>query len=161
MSGIKSIYGGEAGAAGERAGVAKAARDADGFQYVNPPDLFDGSTLFTQLIVAPAGRTVAVSGLIGCGADNILVSDDHEGQIRQAFKNLAAAIRAALIEPHHVIRISEYVVDYSEAHLIVIKEEIQSLFTAEKYPANTLVPVPRLGREGALFEIDAMAVMSD
>lgn len=132
---------------------------ADGFEAINPPTLFDGRALFTQVIVAPQGRTVWISGLIGCTADNCLVEGGKAAQIRQAFLNLRAAMAAAGMSSLHCTRLTEYVVDYSAADLVLIREGILETFDARRLPANTLVPVPRLGRDGSLFEIEASGVL--
>jgi enamine deaminase RidA (YjgF/YER057c/UK114 family) len=132
---------------------------ADGFDAINPPTLFDGRALFTQVIVAPEGRTVWVSGLIGCTADNRLVEGGKAAQIRQAFLNLRHAMAAGGMDPLHCTRIVEYVVDYDQTDLAVIREGILATFDARRLPTNTLVPVPRLGRDGALFEIEASGVI--
>lgn len=128
-------------------------------QLINPPALFNSSRLFSQIIVAPEGRTVWIAGQIGCDNNSELVSPDKPAQIAQAFANLGAAIAAAGCEPQHCVRIAEYVVDYQEADIGPISEAIHELFDAGSYPTNTLIPVPRLGRDGALFEIEAQCIL--
>lgn len=130
-------------------------------QAINPPILFNGSSVFSQIIVAPKGRTVWISGLIGCGPDNVMVSDVKHVQIRQAFQNLKAAIDAAGCSPAHCVRITEYIVNYSEADAPHIIEGIRNLFAEGQYPTNVFVPVDRLGRDTAFFELDAYCVIPD
>jgi enamine deaminase RidA (YjgF/YER057c/UK114 family) len=133
--------------------------DDPGLQHINPEGLFDGRRLFSQMIVAPRGRTLWIAGLIGCDRDNRLVSTEKTGQIAQAFANLAVALAAAGCPARQVVRITEYVADYSQGDLPAISAGIDSLFPPGQRPINVLVPVPRLGRDGAWFEIDAVAVV--
>ena len=130
-----------------------------GLQAINPPDLFNGATLFSQVIVAPAGRTVWISGLIGVTADNRLVEGGKPAQIAQTFRNIATAIAAAGCRPEHCVQLREYLVDYSERDLPVLQQEIAALFVAGALPTNVIVPVPRLGRDGALVEIELVCAL--
>jgi enamine deaminase RidA (YjgF/YER057c/UK114 family) len=133
----------------------------DGFVGINPPELHDGTRLYTQAIIAPQGRTLWVSGLIGATSDNKLVEGGKAAQIIQAFKNLKAVFAAAGCPPNACVRLTEYVVDYVPSDVDYFIPEIQALFDPARLPANAIVPVPRLGRDGALFEVDAFAIMPD
>ena len=130
-----------------------------GIQAINPHALFDSSALFSQIVVAPAGRLAFVSGLIGCGADNMLVSPDFEPQLRQAFANLDAALDALGAKPEAVLKITEFCVNYDMAMLAPLRTEIAARFPPGGLPANTLVAVPRLGRDGALVEIESVIAL--
>lgn len=127
-------------------------------QAINPPSLFDGSSFFSQIIVAPIGRTVWISGLIGVDPDNRLVGGGKREQLRQVFSNVAAAIAAAGCRPEHCTRVTEYIVDYSEADLIDLQHHLRQFFELGALPTNVVVPVARLGRDDALIEIELSCV---
>ena len=127
-------------------------------QAINPPTLFNGASFFSQIIVAPVGRTVWISGLIGVRPDNHLVEGGKAAQISQAFSNVAAAIAAAACRPNNCTRLTEYIVDYAESDLVILQQCIVTLFKAGELPTNVIVPVPRLGRDGALIEIELACV---
>lgn len=131
----------------------------DALQAINPPELFNGSSLFSQIIVAPVGRTVWISGLIGVTAENRLVGSDKAVQIRQAFRNIDAALTAAGCTPADCVRLTEYIVNYEEADLVILQSEITALFCPGRLPTNVIVPVPRLGRDGSLFEVELACVV--
>jgi enamine deaminase RidA (YjgF/YER057c/UK114 family) len=147
---LSSIYGAGSGPCGA------AAYDPSNkaTQAINPPELFDGSALFSQIVVSPPGRLMWTAGLIGVTPDNRLAGPDKPSQFTQVFRNAAVAIAAAGCTPANCVRLREYIVDYSEADLALLREQIVGLFPAGVLPTNTLVPVVRLGRDGALIEIE-------
>lgn len=155
MDALAAVY---AGASGGQAAFDPADR---GFQAINPPALFNGATLFSQIIVAPAGRTVWISGIIGTDPANRLVAGGKAEQLAQAFANVAVAIEAAGCRPGHCVRLTEYIVDYHQDDVAPLQARIAALFEAGRLPTNTIVPIPRLGRDGALVEIEATCVLPD
>ena len=131
-----------------------------GLQAINPHTLFDGTALFSQIIVAAAGRTVWISGLIGVRPDNCLIGPGKREQVEQTFRNIAAAIDAGGCVPKDCVHLKEYIVDYTEADVALLQKHIADYFPAGFLPTNVIVPVPRLGRDQALIEIELACVRS-
>ncbi len=128
-------------------------------EAVNPPEL-RRSPFYSHAVVAPGGaRTVYVAGQIGFDGAGRL-APDYEGQVRQAFANLAAVLAAAGARPEHVAKITVLIVDHDETKLGPLADASKALF-GDHLPASTLIPVPRLALDGLLFEIAAIAAIPD
>lgn len=105
------------------------------------------------------GRTLYIAGQLGLDADNKFAGepDDFRAQAMQAFENLKAALTAAGAGFEHVARITNYFVDMD--HLPIFFEVRDRYVNTKAPPASTAIQVVRLAREGALFEIEAIAVL--
>lgn len=125
---------------------------------VNPPDLFDPSGFgYSQVVIAPAGRTAYISGQGGADGRGAL-SPDFAAQVEQAFANLGAALSGAGARPDQVTKLTIYVVDHEPAKLGVLTQQVVATF-GNALPAQTLVPVTRLALDGMLFEVESVAVL--
>jgi enamine deaminase RidA (YjgF/YER057c/UK114 family) len=131
-------------------------------QYVNPPEL-PRPPIFSQAVVTPAqGKLVFISGQVAFDRDAKIVGEGDMGrQMEQSFANLKRAIDAAGAKPEHVTRLMVFIVDYRPEHLKLLFPVIRAHFPADKLPANTLLGVSRLARDGLLFEVQADAVVPD
>jgi enamine deaminase RidA (YjgF/YER057c/UK114 family) len=105
------------------------------------------------------GRTLYIAGQLGCDADNRFpgAPGDFRAQAVQAFENLKAALAAAGAGFEHVARITNYFVNMD--HLPIFFEVRDRYVNTKAPPASTAIQVVRLAREGALFEIEAIAVL--
>ena len=126
--------------------------------HLNPPGLMDSRRFFSQVVVAPSGTTVYVAGQTGYRVDRSL-DPTKQGQMEQAFANVKIALEAAQARLDQVVSITIYIVDYSEANLEPLARLTAACFPPDRLPASTLVPVPRLARDGLLFEISVTAVI--
>jgi enamine deaminase RidA (YjgF/YER057c/UK114 family) len=77
--------------------------------------------------------------------------------MEQAFANVKIALEAAEARLDQVVSITHYIVDSSEADLEPLARLTAAYFPVDRLPASTLVPVPRLARDGLLFEITVIA----
>jgi enamine deaminase RidA (YjgF/YER057c/UK114 family) len=127
--------------------------------HLNPPGLMDSRRFFSQVVVAPSGTTVHVAGQTGYRVDRSL-DPTKQGQMEQAFANVKIALQAAQARLDQVVSITIYIVDYSEADLEPLARLTAACFPPDRLPASTLVPVPRLARDGLLFEISVTAVIA-
>ncbi|HEX5725408.1 MAG TPA: RidA family protein [Longimicrobiaceae bacterium] len=111
--------------------------------------------------IAAEGRMVFVAGQIGWVPETgAFETDDFAGQARQAFRNVAAVLRAAGAEPRHVVRLTWYVTDRA-AYLAAgpaLGEAYRETFGAH-YPAMAVVVVAGLVEARAQIEIEATAVV--
>jgi enamine deaminase RidA (YjgF/YER057c/UK114 family) len=128
--------------------------------HLNPSGLMDSRRFFSQVVVAPRGTTVYVAGQTGYRVDRS-IDPTKEGQMEQAFANVKIALEAAQARLDQVVSITLYVVDYSEADLEPLARLTAAHFPSDRLPASTLVPVPRLARDGLLFEITVTALIPD
>lgn len=126
---------------------------------INPPGLYDPApNAYSHIAVIPAGNTlVFISGQGGETADGQLLND-FRVQLRQSFSNLDTALKSQGLTFSDVVKLTTLIVDHNEEKLKVFTEEAMKIWPDKKFPANTLIPVPRLALDGMLVEIDATAV---
>lgn len=121
---------------------------------IDPDNLFDSTDLgFCSTVVTPAGaRTVYVAGKL---------ANDHDGnfetQVTQSFENLRLGLEAGGASLATVVKITCLIVDADAERISIVSQARRDNF-ANNRPTSTIIPVPRLVGENALFEIDAIAV---
>ena len=107
-------------------------------------------------------RTIYFAGQLGLDMDNRLVgaAGDFRAQCAQAFENLTKAIEAAGAKWSDVVKINNFVVDI-DANIGAFRAVRDSFLKTKAPPASTTIGVPALARPGGLFEIEAIAVLTD
>ena len=129
-------------------------------QYINPPNLGDSSHYgFSQAVIVPPGSQLVYIAGQG-GADKSGNYGTFTEQLKRSFANLQTALIAAGASPENVVKITILAVNHNEDKLKLISAQRRA-FWSEHKPASTLIPVPRLASDKMLFEIDAIAVISD
>jgi reactive intermediate/imine deaminase len=105
------------------------------------------------------GRTIYVAGQLGLEPDGSLAGGpgDFRAQAVRAFENLKAALEAAGAGFGDVVKANNFLVDIK--HLSILREVRNGYFNMAAPPASTTIAVAALAREGALFEIDVVAVL--
>lgn len=105
------------------------------------------------------GRVVVTGGVVGWDSEEKF-PDGFAAQARQAFENIRAVLAEGGAEPHHLVRLTWYVVDVEE-YLAAGREVGQAyrdLF-GKHFPAMAVVQVVRLVERAARLEIEATAVV--
>jgi reactive intermediate/imine deaminase len=111
---------------------------------------------YSQAIVAPAGRTVYLSGQIGLvPATGNMVSENFEAQVRQSFANMQAVIEAAGGRLDSIVKLTLFLTDLGQ---FAIANGIMAELLPEPFPARSTVGVASLPK-GAQFEIEALIVV--
>jgi enamine deaminase RidA (YjgF/YER057c/UK114 family) len=107
-------------------------------------------------VIGP-GRLVYFAGQLGLDRSGKMGGDIRE-QIELAFQNLKAALASVDVGFDHLVKINSYIVDIAKniGHFREVRDKY--LNTAAP-PASTTIGVPELARPGALFEIEAVAVL--
>ncbi|MGN6571250.1 MAG: RidA family protein [Pseudolabrys sp.] len=105
------------------------------------------------------GRTVYIAGQLGLDLENKLVGGpgDFAAQCEQAFANLRHALAAVGATFADVVKINNYLVDM--AHIGLFRAARDKHLNMKAPPASTTVAISQLARPGALFEIEAIAVL--
>ncbi|HEU5017144.1 MAG TPA: RidA family protein [Pseudolabrys sp.] len=126
---------------------------------INPPTIGAPRGYSHVMEATGPGRTLYIAGQLGLDANNKLAGSpgDFRAQATQAFENLKAALAAGGAGFEHVARITNYFVDMD--HLPIFFEVRDRYVNTKAPPASTAIQVVRLAREGALFEIEAIAVL--
>jgi enamine deaminase RidA (YjgF/YER057c/UK114 family) len=130
----------------------------DRTEFLNPPALPSPSG-YSHTVRAPAGRTIYVSGQLPLDKHgNLVGTGDFEAQAEQVFANLGAALAAAGASFDDVVKLNMYVNDMRQIKALRAARDRRINMKAP--PASTLVEVERFVTEGAMVEIDAIAVPS-
>lgn len=102
-------------------------------------------------------RLIFIAGQLGLDMENNLVGDDFRSQADKAIENLKLALADAGATVKDVVKINNYLVDMS--HIPIFREVRDKHFNMSAPPASTTVAISQLARPGALFEIEAIAVL--
>jgi len=102
-------------------------------------------------------RLIFIAGQLGLDMENRLVGDDFRSQADKAMENLKLALADAGATVKDVVKINNYLVDMS--HIPIFREVRDKHFHMSAPPASTTVAISQLARPGALFEIEAIAVL--
>ena len=117
---------------------------------------------YTQVVETTGpGRTVYLSGQLGMTTGGAFagVPGDFRAQATQCFENLKAGLASVGAGFEHVVKITNFFIDIS--HLPVFFEVRNTFVNTKAPPASTAIQVGRLALDGALFEIEAVAVIPD
>ncbi len=115
---------------------------------------------YTYVVEATGpNRLIFIAGQLGLDTDNKLVGapGDFRAQCAKAFENLGFALVAVGATFKDVVKINNYLVDMS--HIAIFREVRDHFLNMAAPPASTTVAISQLARPGALFEIEAIAVM--
>jgi enamine deaminase RidA (YjgF/YER057c/UK114 family) len=149
-----------AAASGVAPALAQAPGSAANLRFINPPAIAKPPGYTHVIEVTGPGRTVYIAGQLGLGADGKLVGapGDFHAQATQAFENLKSALAAVDARFEHVVKLNNYLVDIT-AHLPILRDVRNAYVNTTNPPASTTVQVVKLARDGALFEVEAIAVL--
>jgi len=105
------------------------------------------------------GRIVVTGGVVGWDEHGVF-PEGFVDQTRQTLLNIRAILAEGGAEPHHLVRLTWYVVDIEE-YLASLKElgRAYRAIMGTHYPAMALVQVVRLVERAARVEIEATAVV--
>ena len=129
-------------------------------RYLNPTTLATPPGYSSIVEITGPGRVVRFAGQLGLDLDNKLVGapGDFPAQCQRAFENLRCALEAVGAGFKDLVKINSYLVDIASniAHFRDIRDRCLNVAAP---PASTTIGVPALARPGALFEIEAIAVL--
>jgi enamine deaminase RidA (YjgF/YER057c/UK114 family) len=117
---------------------------------------------YTQVVETTGpGRIIYLSGQLGMTTGGAFAGPpgDFRAQATQCFENLKAGLRSVGAGFEHVVKLTNFFVDMD--NLPVFFEVRDSFVNTKAPPASTAIQVGRLAREGALFEVEAVAVIPD
>jgi enamine deaminase RidA (YjgF/YER057c/UK114 family) len=132
------------------------------WNHLNPPDLPDWGSFFSQVICVEGHgvKHVFVSGQVGVDAQKRLAGDGgFEAQTERAFENLGTALARSGATWGDVVKLTIYVVSYEEARAPVIGRAIRARFAAGKLPTCSLIGVQALAECRFTIEVEAIALV--
>src|SRR5262245_9695110 len=129
-------------------------------RFMNPPTM-EKPPGYTHIVeIAGDARIVFFAGQLGVDMSGKFAGapGDFKAQTVQAFENLKAALEAVGAGFEHLVKINNYLVDI-ERNMGTFREVRYRYLAKSALPASTTVGVPALARPGALFEIEAVAML--
>jgi enamine deaminase RidA (YjgF/YER057c/UK114 family) len=125
-------------------------------RFINPQTLVKPPG-YTHVVEATApARLVYIAGQLGLDRDGKL-SSDFRLQAIQAFENLKAALAAVDAQFQHLVKLNNYLL--GTKYLPVFRQVCDSYLQDRNRPASTTIAISGFAREGALLEIEAVAVL--
>jgi len=115
---------------------------------------------YTYVVEATGpNRLIFIAGQLGLDLDNKLVGGPGEfrAQCAKAFENLGFALAAVGATFNDVVKLNNYLVDMS--HIAIFRGVRDNFINTKAPPASTTVAISQLARPGALFEVEAIAVL--
>jgi len=110
---------------------------------------------YSQAVATEGSKTIYLSGQIGLvPATGELVTESFEAQVKQAFQNMTAVIRAAGADLSHIVKLTLYVTDLKKFSEV---NQIMATLIPKPFPARSTVEVSGLPK-GADFEVEAIVV---
>jgi enamine deaminase RidA (YjgF/YER057c/UK114 family) len=82
---------------------------------------------------------------------------DFRAQATQAFENMRLALKSVGATFNDVVKINNYLTDMS--HIGIFREVRDRFVNTAVPPASTTIAISQLARPGALFEIEAVAML--
>jgi len=104
-------------------------------------------------------RTIYLSGQLGMTPDGRFAGSpgDFRAQAVQCFENIKAALAAVGATFEHVVKLNNYLVDMT--HLPIYFEVRDRYVDTKAPPASTTIQISKLARDGAVYEVEAIAVV--
>jgi enamine deaminase RidA (YjgF/YER057c/UK114 family) len=127
-------------------------------RFINPPGI-GAPRGYTHVVeVTGPGRTIYIAGQLGYDqAGNVPAPGDFRAQATQVFENLKTALDSVCARFENVVKFNTFLTDIRTQ--LPVFREVRDKYVAATPPASTTVEIPRLAREGALLEVEAVAVL--
>jgi enamine deaminase RidA (YjgF/YER057c/UK114 family) len=129
----------------------------DNLRFSNPDTIAKPPGYSHVVEVTGPGRIVYFAGQLGMDRLGKMGANTRE-QIELAFENLKAALASVGAGFEHVVKVNNYVVNIG-ANIAMFREIRDKYVNTSAPPASTTIGVPELARPGALFEIEAVAIL--
>ena len=126
------------------------------------PDASSRQAGYSHVVEATVpGRIIYIAGQMGLDGNGNVVGapGDFKAQATQAYENIRAALAAAGGGFEHIVKLTQYLI-HLRAHQALVREVRAKFFNPDlPPPASTMIQVGALTRDGALYEVDAVAVL--
>ena len=126
-------------------------------RFINPSSMHKPPG-YTHVVESTGpGRIVYIAGQLGLDREGKMAGD-FRAQAVQAFENLKAALAEVGADFSQVVKVNMYFTDIT-AQLPTLREVRDRYVNTAAPPASTAVQISKLARDGALFEIEAVAML--
>ena len=130
-------------------------------RFLNPPAIPAPRGYSHVVETKGPSRTIYLAGQLGMTADGKFAGGpgDFRAQATQCFENIKAGLAAVGATFEHVVKLNNYLVDM--VHLPVYFEVRDRYVDTKNPPASTTIQTSKLARDGALYEVEAIAVVPE
>jgi enamine deaminase RidA (YjgF/YER057c/UK114 family) len=128
----------------------------------NPPEMGEPLGMYKQITRTRASELVFIAGQLAVDPSGAMIGKgDFEAQMRQVFKNIAAALGSVGGTYSNVAKFTTYLVHSQdiEKFMEVRKKLFPALFPNGDFPPNTLLVIDRLVKEEFLIEVETTACL--
>ena len=126
-------------------------------RYINPSTMAKPPG-YTHLVeVNGPGRTINIAGQLGYDGAGKQGADFRE-QATLVYENLKAAIESVGGKMENIVKLNAYLTDI-RAQLPIYREVRDLFVNVAAPPASTTIEISKLAREGALLEVEAVAIL--
>ena len=129
----------------------------DNLRFSNPDAIAKPPGYSHAVEVIGPGRLVYFAGQLGMDKIGKMGANPRE-QMELAFQNLKVALASVGAGFEHLVKVNNYIVNIG-ANIAQFREVRDKYVNASAPPASTTIGVPELARPGALFEIEAVAIL--
>ena len=129
----------------------------DNIRFSNPDTMQKPPGYSHVVEVTGPGRTVYFAGQLGIDKSGKMGANARE-QMEIAFENVKTALASVGASFENVVKLNNYVIDIG-TNIAHYREVRDKYVNTASPPASTTVGVPQLARPGALFEVEAIAVL--
>ena len=133
---------------------------AGNLRYLNPKTISKPPG-YTHVVEATGpGRIIYVAGQLGLDVGGKVVGQagDFRAQAIQTYENLKAALAEIGATFKDVVKTNNYLTDLKQ-HLPILREVRDMYIVGPNTPASTTLGISALAREGALLEIEVVAIL--
>jgi len=128
-------------------------------RFINPPGM-KPLGMYTQVTVAQGGNLAFISGQVSVDASGKVVgAGDIEAQAVQVFENLKLALGGIKATFEDVIKLTIYIVEFSQARRKAVMEVRGRYISHDKPPAATMVGIDQLVEPELLVEVEAVVAI--
>ena len=125
--------------------------------FINPPTMAKPPGYTHVVEVNGPGRTIYIAGQLGYDRAGKQGADFRE-QATLVYENLKAAIESVGGKMENIVKLNAFLTDI-RAQLPIYREVRDKFVNVAAPPASTTLEVPKLAREGALLEVEAIAIL--
>jgi enamine deaminase RidA (YjgF/YER057c/UK114 family) len=126
------------------------------------PDASSKQAGYSHVVEATVpGRIVYIAGQMGLDSDGNVVGapGDFRAQATQAWENIRGGLASVGGGLEHIVKITQFLL-HLRAHQPLVREVRAKFFNPDlPPPPSTMVQVGAFTREGALYEVEAVAVL--
>ena len=130
-------------------------------RFLNPPAILAPRGYSHVVETKGPCRTIYMAGQLGMTPDGKFAGapGDFRAQATQCFENIKAGLAAVGATFEHVVKLNNYLVDMT--HLPLYFEVRDRYVDTKNPPASTTIQISKLARDGALYEVEAIAVVPE